>query len=327
MQRLQVSLIPAVLFFTMSCKGPPPKSVQPTLVSPSVAESAQPMREDTPTGSAVDDLFGIDLFEREDIADVNPERTTRTLRSSIRELGSPISFQSALTRIQTVPRFRGEFETTVAFQKRQSESASKFATRCLLEVPLEIEHVRYDADSQRLLVSLDAFGHRTYIRPQHQEPAFGYTSELERNGYDLNTVRCIGMMIFHKEETTGYSNRVNAFGTTVRVRNARALVHGVVEEKSKYQGRDLFPREDQSLHAFEVPMSPSTAKGLNKRGLRAALLFDPLPPYYATGVWSSEATINDTNDVRTDLKYLIGDIQCAVLYGTQGEILATTETR
>jgi hypothetical protein len=272
--------------------------------------------------------------EEQQVSDTNTAQELQRVRSEVLRLGSPRAFSEVWDIVQSIPRFKDEFETTAAFSARQMAALSTIESTFLIEAPIDMEYVEYDADREILSIVEYAFTN-TVASSDELMAVFGYSSELHEQGIEIDygiLGGSIAWMFPRETETTGAYVGSNALGASVEVAQQTRTAFGVFERRAKH-GEDLWhisapPQSSTSaVTVFRISADPARAKRLEKDGLRAALLVSIAPPYFATGTTSFQPTLSAPYDRKTHIMYLIGDIRAAALYDSDGEMLAVCATR
>ena len=263
-----------------------------------------------------------------------PAREVQNFESIVRELGKPTSFEQVLAEVQAVPRFKDEFETTSAFEDRQAAAIAKCSPNYLIAVPVDPEYVTYDADRQVLVVATYALTN-TRVSSDELSAMFGYGSDLKKAGLEIDysiSENVVWSFPRDRKDVGTYSGS-NAFGATVSITKQEGVARGVFEREGKNHQEDVWVETRKSYPtgsrpvAFEIRADPTQAKSLKEDGLRAAILVAPRAPFFATGVDRFSPTIRAPYDRTTEVRYLVADIQCAVIYDSTGKLLATRATR
>lgn len=147
-------------------------------------------------------------------------RPVADIDALVRQLGKPAHFDRVFSDVQAIPRFKDEFETTAQFEARQAAALAKCQRRYLIDVPVDPEHVRYDADKQVLVVATYALTN-TVASSDELGAVFGYGSELSRAGVEVGyTTLSSGNVVWalpREKRNVGVYNGSNAFGATVTI--------------------------------------------------------------------------------------------------------------
>lgn len=266
---------------------------------------------------------------------IEPRKAEPTFEATVRELGEPVAFDPVFAAIQAVPRFQDEFETSAQFGERQAAALAKCRERYLIEVPVDPEYVRYDADRQVLVVATYALTNTSASRDELGS-VFGYGSELRKAGeeieYDILGSGNVMWAFPREQEDVGTYEGSNAFGASATIVKQERIACGVFDRRGKHRENVWTETpepyvKDSPPVAFEIEAEPQRAKALKQGGLRAAILVEPKAPYYGTGVDTFTPTIRAPYDRTTEVRYFIADIQCAALYDAEGALLATRKTR
>lgn len=269
------------------------------------------------------------------VAGAPSSRPAADFDALVRELRGPVPFDRVFADAQAIPRFKDEFETRAQFEERQAAALAEFQQRYLIDVPVDSEYVRYDADRQVLVIATYALTNTLASRDELGS-AFGYGSDLSRAGVEVKYgILGSGNVMWalpREQRDVGTYDGSNAFGATVTIKKQEGIARGVFERQGKYEenvwteARAPYVKDSPPV-AFEIKADPQRAKAIKQGGLRAAILVSPRAPFYATGVDHFAPTVRVPYDRTTEVRYLIGDIQCAVIYDAGGQLLATRATR
>lgn len=260
------------------------------------------------------------------------------LQAIVQGLGAPVPFDQVFAEVQSVPRFKGEFETATQFEQRLAAARARCKERYLIATPVDPEKIKYDADRQVLVVTVWALKN-TGSSDDELGSIFGWSSELRKNKIEIAYDRFnnVEWAFPRDRRVVGTYDGQNAFGVRATIIKEEVTATGIFERKAGgdiVYGEDVwFRRQPKDVEvamraAFEIKADPDKARTLKQVGaLRAAVLVSPRAPFYATGVDRSTPTIRDPFDRTTTARYLIGDIQAVALYDSSGQLLATRETR
>jgi len=298
--------------------------------SPSTGIAETPVNGST---SSVDAMYK-SLAPRR-AAVVPPSPPVTNVEALLRDLGRPVPFDSVFADMQKVPRFKDEFETTSQFEERQAAALAKCQRRYLIDVPVDLEYVRYDADKQVLVVATYAMTN-TVVSSEELGAVFGYGSELSMAGVEVSyTPLSSGNVVWsipREQRDVGTYDGSNVFGATVTITKQEGIARGVFEREGKYEEsiwtetREPYVEGSHPV-AFAINVDPDRAKAIKQGGLRAAIVVFPTAPFYATGVDRFAPTIRAPYDRTTEVRYLIGNIEGAAIYNASEELLATRATR
>lgn len=269
--------------------------------------------------------------------DADNQRLSPSFDEILCELGPPSTFDEVFAEVRKIPRFKDEFETTNQFDDRQASAMATCARHYLIEAPVDHKYVRYDADAQVLSVVTYALTN-TRASDGELNSLFGHGSELRASGQVLgySTISSNIAWAFPRDQRdVDTYDGSNAFGATLKITKQQGIARGVFEREGTLKENVWTEKAESNAHgtptvdpvAFEVRTDPSTAKSLKNGGLRAALLVAPRAPYYVTGVDRFSPTIRAPFDRTTDVRYLIGDLQCVALFDPSGKLIAIRATR
>lgn len=257
--------------------------------------------------------------------------------ATVRALGAPRLFDAVYDELRSVPRFKEEFETTAAYEQRRDKALQVLAPQYLIWAPVDLKYVRYNADTQTLLVETYALSN-TGISRHELSAIFGFGSVLEKGGIHIEYSPLandgnIAWALPERTEDVGTYTGQNAFGAMVTVAKQAQLSRGVFEREGSHDENIWSAKQpaydkDAAPIAFAIKVAAPEAQLLKKPGqLRAAFLVAPSHPYHASGTSRSAPTVNSLVDRTTNVKYIIGDIQCAALFDGNGRLLATRSTQ
>ena len=256
------------------------------------------------------------------------------LNSVVSALGTPKSFDAVFAELQSLPRIKDEFETAATYEERRNVALGAVAPQYLIEAPVDMEYVRYNADTKSLVVATYALSN-TLTSSDEINCLFGYGSELKKYGINV-AYSSLGSNIAWalpcvRKDVGVYTGR-NAFGATIEVTKQEETSRCVFEREGPYDC-DLWNAktppyvENVPPVAFAIAVEPAAAKQLKEKGLRAAFLVIPAAPYYASGTTVFSPTLRTPVELVTKVQCIIGDIRCAALFNADGDLLAVRETQ
>lgn len=250
----------------------------------------------------------------------------------IKNLKTPIPFDNAFSQLQSIPRAKTEFETTDVFARRQEEAQNRLPSHFLIDAPLDIEYVKYDADKQTLTVAIYALTN-THTGNHELRKAFGHGSELYKAGTQIEySFNNIAWALPLESRNIGTYNGSNSFGANVIIVEQERVFRGAFERRAKKNESLWFAKDPDYIEnsppiIFEIQASPAYARSLKQTGLRAAMLIAPKPPFHAVGTGKFLPTIRAPYDRTTEYRFIVCDILCAAVYDANGKLLATRITQ
>ncbi len=263
------------------------------------------------------------------------------LQTVIQGLGAPVQFDQVFAEVQGVPRFKDEFETTAQFEQRQAEARAKCEEHYLIATPVDPKYIRYDADKQVLFVSIYALSNYS-TTDDELHALFGILRELKNANVDIeySIIKNVEWKFPSEWRNVGTYVGQNAFGVSFTINKQEKTSRGIFErtgvkpwareeerENVWFRGQPKY-EEGSTPVAYEIKADPDRARALKQTGgLRAGVLVAPRFPFYATGVDRFTPTTRAPYDRTTNLRYLIGDIQCVAIYDSEGKLLATRPTQ
>ncbi len=242
-----------------------------------------------------------------------------------------VQFNEAWSEIRNIPRFKDEFETTAEFEERQRVALSEIPSHIVIEASIDHEYVRYNADEQKVEIITYAISNHS-ISEDGRRAAFGWRSDLNRAGYELESYNLIYWALEREIETTGSYEGQNSFGVSRTILSQNVKYRAIIERPASDFYEYLWsPNRDQFTSggapiAFEISMPTEVAR-TEMAHLRAAVGYAPAYPYYADAETRYTPTTQATYDRNEMHHYLIGDIQCIAIYSQDGDLLATRTTQ
>lgn len=223
-----------------------------------------------------------------------------------------------------VPNIKDEFETTKAFEDRVAAAIVLFKDPQIVEIPIDRKFITYDADTSKLSVESYAFKN---LSTNYSE-VFGYGTQFYgkiKFGYSSN----IDIVFPYEEKNNGSYIGKNAMGAEISVtrlvRNTK-----VIFEREAAIGEGVLTSSKYPPHTPLLSYSnitPEIAKTV-KTTARAAIVFVPKAPYFATGKFPwGEPTLKRPTEIDETLEVAIGDIQCALFLNAAGKVFGTVVTQ
>lgn len=236
------------------------------------------------------------------------------------------SFAQVRATLSEIPNVKGEFETTADFEARQRAFLSGFPEGpIVIETPLDLEYVEYNADSG--VFSVKSFA----IQNQRTDfnSLFGTSGEFS-GSVPYSMLGQIMAVLDKRESRTGSYPASNAFGANVRVEEISRIID-VIYEGIPPRGRggahigDTFPQTEGNI-IFRISVPPTEARAA-RDGFRAAWIIEPKPPFYLEGPGRGfRATFDVPRDVDETLRVIVADMRCGVLLDASNTVLASAPT-
>lgn len=221
-----------------------------------------------------------------------------------------------------VPNAKGEYETTATFEGRVSDAIKSLAHEVIVEIPIQRKYITYNADKQILDVQKYTFSNGI----TKYDGVFGYGTPFYmkiKYGFDN-----IDVVFSDSDIVTGSYIGKNAMGVEIPVtkvmRNTKAIF-----ERNAGAHEYLIPtpnKHDDPVISWKN-VTPDIAK-IAKESARAAFVYIPRPPYFASGKYPRGApTIQNPIEIDENIDVAIGDIQCALFLSASGKVFAVVPTR
>lgn len=232
---------------------------------------------------------------------------------------APVTVESVITRVSTVPSIKGEYETTAAFETRRNAAASALPEEFLVSIPLDPQYLRYNADAGSLSVGAYAIDNRntTY------DGAFGPgTSHPNVRASPFNN---LDLLASETETPTGSYGASNAFGATTVVteiqRSSKAIFERALEP-----GETTFANVGPDLRLIDIPMSPEEARRFRTSG-RAAAVIRPQAPFFAVARRRWSPRFDRPTDISQSVQIVVADIQCVLLTDSASRVVGAVSVR
>lgn len=243
------------------------------------------------------------------------------------EIGKKANFLSpdeTIDLLETMAIEKDEFETTAEFETRRNKIIDQSSlSSILVRASYSIEHVNYDADNQRFLISRYAWGNLS----GNFHEVFGL-----RNLYGIEEVTIIdnvlGAGLHLSEEVVDVYDASNALGTTVQVLKLEqkriSIFDRVFQDGESTWQFDYI--EGESRYSVRggvfLPVERSIARELRDK-LQFGFYFTPREPLLARGNFRLFPNINRRTDVAEEVITIVGDIHCVVIADDKGIVLRT----
>jgi hypothetical protein len=238
----------------------------------------------------------------------------------------PQSFNVVSAQMSRLPRTKDEYETTAAFEARQTAAASALPGHFVVSTPLDMKYVEYDADARKLRIKTYAIDNtRT-----NYSGVFGFGSPLA--GKVTFSSENINVVVETTEKRNGSYAAKNAFGAEVQVQRVKRSTKAVFDRIGAYYENLFFDSRGyitgMPTAIAEFPdATPEFAKDF-KRLTRAALVVVPKAPFYAKGpVPWGEPTATSPFEIDETLEVVIADIRCVLLVDPTGQVQGSIATR
>lgn len=233
------------------------------------------------------------------------------------------TFDAVAAMMAKVPAFKGEYETTEAFNARQAAATTGWPATFIIGYQPNRDFLKYDADRGTMVVPAYFFRNRNtsyhdvfgaWGSPFNGKVKFGYFDNID-------------VVVGETERTKGSYRGSNAFGAGTTVTQIQRSTKAIWEREAK-SGEDAFPDQQDGVEAAlgSIPISVQQAQAL-KTGATAALVIAPRWPYFAQGTRVWNATFRDPRQIDNDISVIAADIQCALLLDPAKKVVAAYAVR
>nr|WP_317893881.1 hypothetical protein [uncultured Sphingomonas sp.] len=236
--------------------------------------------------------------------------------------GKPIILTrfDALAERLAGPAPKGEYETTAEYSVRRTEvGARRGLGPVAIAVPLDRDHVRYDADVGAFMVLAGAFPAGSFSDAPQANMAAEIAVLTAKDRLGTTPRLAIGLPGTEKTVSTGTAR--NVFGAAVQTAEVDRRTRGLSLTGNKIFG---FARDAEStVTGFEA--SPAKAPAM-KAGLRAALVVEPEAPYILTNIMPGATATNRKPVHYTERATIItARARCALILDAQSRVLASAD--
>lgn len=228
------------------------------------------------------------------------------------------------TELAAIPNERGQYETTEAFQARQTAALPGAwpggeVVRFVRMSPLR-NWLQYEPDQQTLYIPGRAIGEWLSVSQADLNIAFGQDSEFYNEPSTLT-------LITSTTSEDGHYIAQNAYGAQREVRRRLRREFVLLERPARF-GETLYERRPGrgGPNRFAISIPPSEAEAIVE-GLTVAVLFAPRAPYWGERNDVTEPTYRRPIETKTETKIMVGDIRCVFILNAEDEPIASRATR
>lgn len=224
------------------------------------------------------------------------------------------SFDDLRTLASSFPTTKGEFETTADFMARQRNAASQMPDLAWISLPLDLNHVAYNADEQAFQIHSLAVDNLN----------LNYRFIFADAGVGIDAAYDNIDLVFPAEIRTidSYVGQ-NVYGAKRNVTRLSTITRAIFDRPARRK-ETLFPRLRDGP-AFNVSVPVDQAPTYRER-LRAAVLVAPRAPYYVEASGRTRVTMTGGRDEAVTYQVLIGDIRCIVITDDHNAVLQSRAT-
>jgi hypothetical protein len=233
----------------------------------------------------------------------------------------PISFVTAVASMKPA-RPKSEYETADQWFNSLPHYPTMIIAKQLLLPNL---YVKYDAESQKLLIDGEAF--------DRDDEESTFKALLNSAYYDfLNpSTQDIAVAVARTNHDVGSYVGATAMGARARVTKVASTNEFIFEGPSPtsddrgpiWGRRILFPDADERGIVGELALSPEEAKALKPK-LHAAFVVEPKPPFVVrVGYHEQSPTYDTPQDVEERDVIIVADLKCALLMDDRDRVLAS----
>lgn len=244
--------------------------------------------------------------------------------------GPAVSFDALFAKRSDVVPQKGEFETTAQYEARRK--AAQPLGLMLVEVEVNTDRFKYDADGQRFLINT------IYLEPSDlpftrdlREQEQRQMLEVYGSGYDYHSP--VMLMAYDRVTSEENYQAQNAYGATFMVTDRKRTKAVVFDNPGRKGGKGIYDtfvaekkRSDDVGTILSVPANIEVAPSL-KGSLRAVAWLEPRPPFFDQRDEYSPATASLPIAETTDYRIVHADLKCFGIRDSEGNLLAHWKTR
>jgi len=211
------------------------------------------------------------------------------------------SFDDLRTLAASFPTTKGEFETTADFMARQRNAALQIPDMVWTSLPLDLNHVIYNADEQAFQIYSFAVDNLN----------LNYRFVFADAGVGIDAASDNIDLVFPKEILSiGSYVGQNVYGAKRNVTRLSAVTRAIFDRPARRK-ETLFPRL-RDAPAFNVSVPVDQAPTYRER-LRAVVLVAPREPYYVEASDQTRVTMTGGRDEVGTYQIIVGDIRCIAI--------------
>ncbi len=233
---------------------------------------------------------------------------------------SPTTFEMVQRQISRLPNIKGEFESTLSFNKRLSDMLSTLPEKYFIYIPFDSKYAEYDADEQKFKIKYFAIDNCSIS----YYDVFGeYTQFYQKIKYgDKN----IDIVFPSKESIIGTYKAYTKSGKAVRVtrinKNTNVLFEGP-QTNINYQDSSKYDILKEHIIA-EISANPDEAR-LLKPLLKAVAVIISKWPFYVTEMAPYyNPSIQNPISINEEIGVIIAQIQYVLIIDAANNVLAVS---
>jgi hypothetical protein len=212
---------------------------------------------------------------------------------------------------------KGEFETTAQYRARMTAVGT--GQRIIAKDRIDLDHMRYDADSGAFRVERYAFNNEYLDFPRALHDS--------RSVVPIEGSGSIGVVVSRVEVSTGQYEAQNGFGARATIQQVSRVTHAIYDRPARATSRGverLFVSEsDDRGYIGRLPVPAAQAQALRPQ-FKIAFVAQPKPPFLTRGQYLlAEPTVSNPVEIMESAEILIADLQCGLLMDATYRVLAS----
>lgn len=209
---------------------------------------------------------------------------------------------------------KGEFETTEQFNARREAASRRSPTSLsILALPINLDHVRYNADLKAMSIEASAFTTGFYSAETAAELGAGFSTREMTGGTPMPHSQTEKVL-----ETYVARNRLGAAFEVSDVERQTNALHVTVAK--------LFPfakYKTSPIAIFDVPLAAAPRV---KQSIRAALVVQPQSPFVLNNLFNGPAaTSSEPTHFEDRSTILVAAAKCGLILDSQSKVLASID--
>lgn len=230
----------------------------------------------------------------------------------------PLAVDRMFGLLSRLPTTKGEYESTTLYNERIAKAAANIPRKLIVNAPIDKKYILYNPDTQLLTMS----GYALNNVGMNYNAVFG--SGGSYSGIVPPNTSPLAVTYEPIERNVGSYRARNAFGAefsvTRLVRRSRAVVWNFAGSALE----SIWSADVNTI--FQRPDVPPVLARSFKQTTKAAFVFSPKSPYYATGQSNWEATASSPFETQDTLEIAFADVECAMLLDSHNFVFAILGT-
>ena len=237
------------------------------------------------------------------------------------EVITPTPFNNIAAKLKKINHIKSEFETTKHFDKRIADARKQLKTSYIVQSSINMNAVKYDADSKRLAVFWYSFDSDNLSYGQKLDEYIPRTVTISSWGGHID------IMLSGKVEAQGSYTGQNAFGAVLKVETETRRYQSIYDKVSTgygglfYQGSKVPIDNTVPLHTFNN-VEPMKAKTF-KETAKSFVVIEPKWPFYVAETDLTKALRFESTAI---VENIFADIKCLLVTDANNKVFLALQT-